>query len=95
MPEEDSDKFKALELENNILNKKLEVSEKTRKRLEDLKEHNQDVLERVNNELKKTLQQLQLTQLELIQAEKLAGLGQLIAGISHEINTPASYYWGS
>ena len=44
-----------------------------------------------NHDLEKTLANLQLTQKQLVESEKLASLGQMTAGIAHEINNPVNF----
>jgi signal transduction histidine kinase len=47
--------------------------------------------ERAFDELKETMEKLKKTQNQLIRSEKLAGIGQLAAGVAHEINNPTSF----
>ncbi|MEM8641587.1 MAG: ATP-binding protein [Cyanobacteria bacterium P01_G01_bin.54] len=52
-------------------------------------------LESKNDQLSETLNELKSTQLQLIQNEKMSSIGQLVAGIAHEVNNPINFIYGN
>ncbi|MDJ1170870.1 ATP-binding protein [Roseofilum sp. BLCC_M154] len=55
----------------------------------------EDDLRKKSDELEKLIVELKQTQIQLIQTEKMSSLGQLVAGIAHEINNPVSFIAGN
>jgi two-component system NtrC family sensor kinase len=52
-------------------------------------------LERRNEELRRSKAELESLQAQIIQSEKMASLGQLAAGVAHELNNPAGFLYGN
>ncbi|MBD2520958.1 ATP-binding protein [Nostoc sp. FACHB-133] len=63
--------------------------------LEKSKEKLEDRVEERTTELKNALEELQRTQSQVIQSEKMSSLGQLVAGVAHEINNPVNFIHGN
>lgn len=88
------DVTKQVQAERNLQQINDTLEQEVAKRTKQLSEVN-DQLRSESIQLQTLLKELRQTQAELIQAEKMSSLGQMVAGIAHEINNPVSFIDGN
>ncbi|MGB3694318.1 MAG: AAA family ATPase [Spirulinaceae cyanobacterium] len=89
----------AISIENALLYDNLTVAnsqlEEYSHNLEQKVQERTQQIEEKNECLHQTLQELRSTQTQLIQTEKMSSLGQMVAGVAHEINNPVNFIYGN
>ncbi|HBL62262.1 MAG TPA: diguanylate cyclase [Cyanobacteria bacterium UBA8803] len=63
--------------------------------LQNHQEHLEELVTQRTAELQQTLAQLKQAQAHLVQSEKMSSLGQLVAGVAHEINNPVNFIYAN
>lgn len=73
----------------------LQQQKQANQQLEDKVAERTQELRKKNDRLKQLLEELSRTQAQMIHSEKMSSLGQMVAGVAHEINNPVNFIHGN
>ncbi|MEG4274215.1 MULTISPECIES: ATP-binding protein [unclassified Microcoleus] len=78
-----------------VANERLQQENRDRSLAENSLRHSEAKLLEQTEQLENALQQLKGAQAQLVQTEKMSSLGQMVAGVAHEINNPVNFIYGN